>query len=371
MSSSGYNANNQVIINRALIETVKPDVLAALYEQVPPCREAIKELYPEGFAFGFQFNSKVGKPIKIIHDIKFQDMIDYYVDNTQVQNSREGQFEMEIDGVQFDVIVQDQDSDEEMGITLKRVECVDPHAIAKRIDVNVNEISKCSLVIFNVMGEHSNIERYTIDAKLMNISVVKFVNFKTSTTSKFVVNSDNIVFEKCSKIPVEMFPVPEDTLSEEYLTFAKYPKHITIIDQHIDCGFDLEKLREMVKDTNLNFKRCTFDPSVRLNIRARDFDGNLICMIDFLQCDFSTSQFYDLLSGSQLAGTHLTKCLNFFRERNFQMNPSYGTVRMNFTKKTGICFFTQEFGWRRFDYRKKQRSIARPIAVAVPSTISS
>ena len=358
MSSSGYNANNQVIINRALIETVKPDVLAALYEQVPPCREAIKELYPEGFAFGFQFNSKVGKPIKIMRDIKFQELIDYYVNLSSIRKSLQDQF-----------YTMNDDSDDEMDVDVKWVKFVDSEALTKGIDVNVSEISKCSLVIFNVLGEYSNIERYTIDARLMKIPVVKFVNFKTSTTSKFVVNSGNIIFEKCSKIPIEMFPTPEDTLSDEYLTFARYPNHITIIDQHIDYGFDFEKIREMMKDTNLILKRCTFDPNVRLNIRTRDFDGNLICIIDFLQCDFSTSQFYDLLSGSQLAGIHLTKCLNFFRERNFRMNPSYGLVKMYFTKQTGIWFFPQEIGWKRFDHRKEQRSIARPIAV--PSATSS
>jgi hypothetical protein len=65
----------------------------------------------------------------------------------------------------------------------------------------------------------------------------------------------------------------------------------------------------------------------------------------------------------ETAGIHLTKCLNFFRERNFRMNPSYGLVKMYFTKQTGIWFFPQEIGWKRFDHRKEQRSIARPIAV--------
>jgi hypothetical protein len=60
---------------------------------------------------------------------------------------------------------------------------------------------------------------------------------------------------------------------------------------------------------------------------------------------------------------------NFFRERNFRMNPSYGLVKMYFTKQTGILFFPQEIGWKRFDPRKEQRSIARPIVV--PSATSS
>jgi len=341
MSSSGYNANNQVIINRALIETVKPNVLAALYEQVPPCREAIMELYPEGFAFGFQFNSKVGKPIKLMHDIKFQDMIDYYVNKAQLRKSFE------------QIVMMAADSDESMSIELEWEDDEDPEAIEMGIDLKQNEITKCSLVIFNILGVYPKIERYIIDAKMMKVKVVKFVNFKTSSTSKFVVSCGNIHFEKCSKVPVEMFPAPEDTLSEEYLSYAWYPDQITFVDQHIDGVFDLEKTRELVKETNLSFKRCTFDPNIRLNITTRNYQGIAISMVDFLQCDFSTSQFYDLLSGSQLKSVYLTKCLNFFRENTFRMNPLYGVVKMYYTRSTGVIFYPNEFGWKFFDYRKK------------------
>ena len=236
-------------IRCCIVETTDAEYLNTMYREVPLFRTPIRMLYPEGFAYGLQFNNVVGKPIVYSKGLTLQDFI------------------------------------------------------IKEVDEKNKYISHCSLLVINVLDTHPNPRQIEIDAQFLDIKCVKFVNFtNTRTINRFLVKSDQCIFINCSTIPVDFDINDRIVINGEEI--PTHPQYITFLNQHIDVSFDIRTINEWIKHSAIIFKRCTFAAGVQFNFE----NGSL----HFDSCPMNIAEFILLMGESKLNELIIYKCRNIY-----------------------------------------------------------
>jgi len=221
------------------------------------------------------------------------------------------------------------------------------------INILSHKIKGSTLVIYDVTGNHRNMDNYKIDAELMKINTVRFVNFHTTTTSQFGVKANNVIFDNCSKIP----------MNKHCIQTMPNPDYIIIMNSHLDDYFDMNKIKEFSSGCHIMFKRCTFHHDFKLLLKPEIGSIDLRNDLEFNNCDFTTSEFNELIKGCIVSSISLRGCRNANLNLNFVMFYNYKMVKFYKTRKVSevVQFLNNMFIHYKHDTRKKMIDKSRPI----------
>jgi hypothetical protein len=251
------------------------------------------------------------------------------------------------------------------------------NGIYKKSEITINYERKIATLFYPSGNGINNVEYFT-NSQNINRPTTKIINIyiltilKNKLYNQFI--DDN--FMRFNYKPTDMYKnIVYDCVSVD----QQINRYFRLLDEWYE---DIEKLTKIpryiwfkVIDDELSINYTDFN---YVDCKKYILSHKNLEIGDYSTLNYECGEIYGEHPFNEITSTKLpfneylsikNKFPNFFRERNFRMNPSYGLVKMYFTKQTGILFFPQEIGWKRFDPRKEQRSIARPIVV--PSATSS